>query len=270
MAAANELVLVLTKHHGLGNDFLIVLDPPPGTDLPATARVVCDRHRGIGADGLIAAFRTGTDIGGADARMVLHNADGSRAEMSGNGIRCLAQAMVDAGWSDEARPIAIVTDAGDHVAEVGPDNGNGERSVRVSMGPAKVVRSEGDLAVVDVGNPHLVLRVDDPAAVDLEAMGSEHADSNVEVIRVDDRSNITMRVYERGVGITQACGTGSCAAAAAAFAWGLTDARMVVHNPGGPLTVEIESGDHAWLTGPTTFVGKIEVEIEIEVEVDDR
>jgi diaminopimelate epimerase len=257
MAAAHPprtLTLTLTKHHGLGNDFLVVLDPPEQMDLAAAARHLCDRRRGVGADGFLAGFRT--DV--ADARMVLHNADGSVAEMSGNGIRCLAQAVVDAGWCDEGS-VAIATDVGDRVVDVGPDDGHGLRISRTSMGPAKVVRTEGKLAVVDTGNPHLVLQVDDPAAIDMDALGAEHADVNVEVIRVDDRSNITMRVYERGVGVTEACGTGSCAVAAAALAWGLTGPQVVVHNPGGPLTVELDLADEAWLTGPSVFVGRVEV-----------
>lgn len=256
--------LELTKHHGLGNDFLVLLHRSSqiAVDLPAVARALCDRRRGIGADGLIVALTT-TD---ADARMVLHNADGSRAEMSGNGIRCLAQAMADAGWCGDER-VVILTDAGARAVDVGPEVERGIRAPRVAMGAAKVTRLDDTDADVDVGNPHLVLRADDLAAIDLLALGAQHPDLNVEVIRVDDRANVTMRVHERGAGITEACGTGSCAVVAATVAWGLTGKRVVVHNPGGPLTVEVDVEDvgDAWLSGPAQRIAdRIDVEVRAE------
>lgn len=247
--------LNLTKHHGLGNDFLVLLGDQglDAADLPAVARSLCDRHRGIGADGLLSAVR-GT---GAVATMLLHNADGGRAEMSGNGIRCLGQALVGAGWA-EAGGFCVNTAAGERWLEVTAEEQPGCRSVRVGMGPAKVVRLGEGEAEVDVGNPHLVLLSDDPETIDLVALGAGHPDLNVEVVRVDDRLTATMRVHERGVGLTEACGTGSCAAVAATAAWGLTGSRVTVHNPGGDLHVELADGD-AFLTGPTHFVGRIEV-----------
>lgn len=253
-------MLTLTKHHGLGNDFLVALDAPADLDLRLLARALCDRRRGIGADGLIVASAGGDGPGDGRVRMVLHNADGGRAETSGNGLRCLGQALVDAG-RPEGR-IGVLTDAGEVVLHVGPERGAGRRDVRVGMGPVKVVRAEATVASVDAGNPHLVLQVDDPADVDLVKLGTEHADVNVEVIRVDDRSNVTMRVHERGAGVTQACGTGSCAVAAATLAWGLTDPRLVVHNPGGPLQVDATDLDDVQLTGPAQRVARVEVRIE--------
>lgn len=250
-------MLTLTKHHGLGNDFLIALDAPADLDASLAARALCDRRRGIGADGLIVA----SEGEGGAVRMVLHNADGGRAELSGNGLRCLGQALVDAGRRPEGR-IDVLTDAGGVVLQVGTERRPALRDVRVGMGAVKVVRTEGGLASVDAGNPHLVLRVDDPAAIDLVQLGAEHADVNVEVIRVDDRTNVTMRVHERGAGITQACGTGSCAVAAATLAWGLTGERVTVHNPGGPLEVDVSDLDDVWLTGPAQRIARVEVSIE--------
>ena len=247
--------LNLTKHHGLGNDFLILLgDQGVGEEaLPALARALCDRHRGIGADGLLAAMPATEAV----ARMVLHNADGGRAEMSGNGIRCLGQALVDAGWA-AAGGFCVHTDAGDRWLEVTAEEEPGRRNVRVGMGPATVVRLAEGEADVDTGNPHLVVLSADPDGVDLLALGAGHPDRNVEVVRVDDHLTATMRVHERGVGITQACGTGSCAVVAATAAWGLTGPRVTVRNPGGDLHVELADGE-AFLTGPTESVGRIEV-----------
>ena len=243
--------LTLTKHHGLGNDFLVLLDTDDAyaDDHAAMAVALCDRRTGIGADGLI---RLGPDL-----RMHLHNADGSRAETSGNGIRCLAQAILDLGVSG-GPDLEIVTDAG--VRHVTPryDQRDGTQSFTVDMGIAKVTDLEDRRAEVDTGNPHLVLLVADPAVEQLEELGAENPDVNVEVVRVDDVGNLTMRVHERGAGITQACGTGSCAIAAATRAWGRTGDRVVVHNPGGDLEVELQ-GDTALLTGPATFIARVEV-----------
>ncbi|MBW3650286.1 MAG: diaminopimelate epimerase [Actinobacteria bacterium] len=247
--------LNLTKHHGLGNDFLVLLGAQDLDEagLPALARALCDRRRGIGADGLIAAVPTADAV----ARMSLHNADGGRAEMSGNGIRCLGQALVDAGWADPGG-FCVLTDAGERWLEVTAEEAPGCRAVRVAMGPTKVLRLGDGEAEIDVGNPHLVVLVDDPEAVDLVALGERHPDRNVEVVRVEDRLAATMRVHERGVGLTLACGTGSCAVVAATVAFDLTEPRVTVHNPGGDLHVEVADGE-AFLTGPTQFVGRIEV-----------
>lgn len=244
--------LNLTKHHGLGNDFLVLLDTDDryaGADAAAMARALCHRTEGIGADGLI---RLGPEL-----RMHLHNADGSRAEMSGNGIRCLAQAIVDFGVHG-GDDLEILTDAGPKRVIPQFDQHDGRRSFKVDMGLVKVVDLEERRAEVDTGNPHLVLLVADPAAEALEALGAENPDVNVEVVRVEDTATVTMRVHERGAGITQACGTGSCAIAAATRAWGRTGDRVTVHNPGGPLVVELD-GDQAWLTGPAQYIGRVEV-----------
>jgi diaminopimelate epimerase len=244
--------LVLTKHHGLGNDFLVLLDTDDAyadADQGAMAVALCDRRRGVGADGLI---RLGPGL-----RMHLHNADGTRAEMSGNGIRCLAQAIVDFGVHGGPE-FEIVTDVGPRWVAARYVEDAGGQSFAVDMGAVKITDLEERRAEVDTGNPHLVLLVADPAAEPLEALGAENPDVNVEVARVDDHGTVTMRVHERGAGITQACGTGSCAVAAATRAWGLTGDAVKVRNPGGDLVIEL-TGDHARLTGPARYIGRIEV-----------
>jgi diaminopimelate epimerase len=232
-------MLRLTKHHALGNDFLVLLDREADA---AMARALCDRRTGVGADGLISVVA---------ARWVLHNADGSRAESSGNGLRCAAQAVARARGVD-AVDVTFDTDAGPRRVQLDGDVGT------VEMGPVVVKRLGERDADVDVGNPHLVVLVDDPSTVDLVAFGEAHADVNVELIAPSGTDELAFRVHERGAGITMACGTGSCAAVAAAQAWGLVGSSVVVHNPGGDVPVELE-GEEALLTGPTVFIADIEV-----------
>lgn len=242
--------LTLTKHHGLGNDFLVLVDTDErhAGEEPTMAARLCDRRRGIGADGLI---RLGPGL-----RMHLHNADGSPAEMSGNGIRCLAQAIIRLGI-DAGPELVIVTDVGAR-SLVLRDQTADEMSFAVDMGAVTVTDLEARRAEVDTGNPHIVLLVADPAVEQLEELGAENPDVNVEVVRVDEADKVTMRVHERGAGITEACGTGSCAVAAATRAWGLTGDKVTVRNPGGDLHVDLGS-DTATLTGPAVYIGRIEV-----------
>lgn len=229
----------LSKHHGLGNDFLVRLDGDVDADL---ARAVCERRTGVGADGLISV------VGG---RWVLLNADGSRAESSGNGLRCAAQAVARARGVT-ALEITFDTDAGPRRVQLDGD------VATVEMG-AVVIERERELGIeVRVGNPHLVLRVDDVEAVDLLALGAEQPSVNVEVIAPGpEPDSLAFRVHERGAGITMACGTGSVAAAAAAQAWGMVGPTVLVHNPGGDLTVTLQD-DEALLTGETVWIADVE------------
>lgn len=250
--------LLLTKHHGLGNDFLVLLDLAGAQPVDAArARALCDRRRGIGADGLI---RVTAGSGGADLTMELRNADGGLAEMSGNGISCLAQAAVDAGvapWPE----LSVMTQAGRRDLVVAPESRRGTRNVTVNMGVAEVT---GDVDVggnkgllIDVGNPHLVLR---DSGQDLVAVGAAHADRNVELIEPSGPDAIRMRVHERGVGPTEACGTGAVAAAVAARSWAMTlNGQVTVEQPGGSARVEIDDDASAWLTVAVEYVGRIEV-----------
>jgi diaminopimelate epimerase len=260
----------LTKHHGLGNDFIVLLDLD-GTHpvTAALARAVCDRHRGIGADGLLhvtAPPVTGT----ADVTMTLYNADGGRAEMSGNGISCLAQAVVRAGLVSGPE-VHVATDAGVRTVLLAVTAEPRTHRATVDMGPAKVGDEEPEwlgagvsrAVRVEIGNPHLVLSAGDvDAAFDLEGRGREINDVtpggiNVELVAAGPGPDeLTMLVYERGVGLTEACGTGACAAAVAAQQGGMSGPRVRVHQPGGAADVEIR--ETVALTVPVVLIATIE------------
>lgn len=236
--------LRLTKLHALGNDFLVLLDPDDRQPVDGErARALCDRNRGVGADGLI---RSTLRMDGS-ATMDLYNADGSRAEMSGNGISCLALALTDAGLVD-GPDIVISTDAG--LRTVRLENGR----ATVDMGTI-AVKEDGDGFRVDVGNPHLVLREE---GQDLDELGRTHPDLNIELVVSAGEAELAMRVHERGVGITAACGTGAVAAAAAGREWLLTGDHVVVRQPGGHATVDL-LGNTAKLTVPVVHVARVEV-----------
>lgn len=257
----------LTKHHGLGNDFLVLLDLDATSAVtPALARAVCDRHRGVGADGLLHV----TPSTAADVTMTLYNADGGRAEMSGNGISCLAQAVVEAGVVPLGR-VVVATDAGIRSVRLEPTDDRREHRATVDMGVAKVGDDEVEwldehvirATRVDVGNPHLVLHAPKlDTDIDLEALGMSVNDLvpegiNVELVAPGPRDDeLTMRVYERGVGLTEACGTGACAAAAAALQWGLAGPRVTVRQPGGPAVIEIR--ESLAMTVPVVHIATID------------
>jgi diaminopimelate epimerase len=265
----------LTKHHGLGNDFLVLpTDQPLGDgQWSSTARRLCDRRRGVGADGLL--LLTPAPQAGVDARMTVHNADGSRAEMSGNGIRCLAQALARRRGDTHARYL-VDTDAGRRVVEVSPLADPATVEVAVAMGLATELDPPPGWATVGgeparlvahlaLGNPHTVVGVDDFDAVDLEALGARLPEVNLEVVTAGRRHDeIRLRVHERGVGVTAACGTGACAAAVAAARWGLAapkDGVMTVKMDGGAVRVRLSDDPLAGITlvGPATFVAAVEV-----------
>jgi diaminopimelate epimerase len=263
----------LTKHHGLGNDFVVLFHPPTADDdvLGGLARRWCERRRGIGADGLL----IGESAADASAQMVIYNADGSRAEMSGNGIRCFAQAL--ALRRDDTLPVtmSILTDAGVRTVELTSTEDPATVLATVDMGPVLELdepagwaalgsHPERPVAHLGVGNPHTVVAVEDVAAVDVVDLGSRLADVNLEVVEAGPEPYaVTMRVHERGVGVTDACGTGACAAAVAASRWGLVSGapEIVVHMPGGSARVALDrpAPGRVTLTGPATYVATIEV-----------
>ena len=264
----------LTKHHGLGNDFLVLFDDQPLVRLPfgVLAKQWCDRRRGFGADGLLVGL-TNVDPAVSDVGMVLHNADGSRAEMSGNGIRCLAQAAA-ARTGMTSGTLRIATDAGVRTVEIHPGSERRTILASVDMGEITTIDEPGTwselgcdpmrpVAHLGLGNPHSVVGVEDILAVDLLALGATVPDVNLEIVQPGPEPNaITMRVHERGAGITEACGTGACAAAWAAVQWGLVPAstpEIVVHMDGGDATVRLNQPlpGHVTLTGPATFIGTI-------------
>lgn len=271
--------LRLQKLHGLGNDFLIAIDPGvPESSLAELAVRLCDRRRGIGADGLIVTSPSGRS--GVDASMILHNSDGSRAELSGNGVRCLGHAMVRAA-NQVAGELVVDTDAGLRSLTVQPGDSPDAVQASVGMGQAtegpatpelalELARGElgSDVALraatVDVGNPHLVVEVADPATIALAPTGAAleaHFTEgiNVHLIAAADSSDtLSLRVWERGAGVTEACGTGAVASAHVASSWGLVGDAARVVMPGGEVQVEL-GGSELVLVGPSVFVADIEV-----------
>jgi diaminopimelate epimerase len=259
--------LELTKHHGLGNDFLVAFHPHVD-DLPGLARRLCDRRRGIGADGLL----IGESEPGFAARMELYNADGSRAEMSGNGIRCFAQAL--ARRRGDLAPQRILTDAGERLVTLYATDDPDVIEAAVDMGAVLAIQEPADwhhigtdtlrpVAHLSVGNPHAVVAVNDVTVVDLLSLGEIVPYINLELVEPGpEHDAITMRVHERGAGITEACGTGACASAWAAMSWGLVateSEQITVHMDGGDAKVRLhqpESG-HVTLVGPAVFVASI-------------
>lgn len=282
--------LRLSKFDATGNDFLVLLDlEGEHVPTPADVRALCDRHGGIGADGVIRVL-AGRD--GADVAMELRNADGGRAEMSGNGMRCLA-ALVRREGVVTADEFTVATEAG--VKTVVWRAGDDTPYARVHMGdvtfdpsaiPIAVDSPFGLKAEVDgtvyegdaagVGNPHFVLFVDDPRSVPIAHHGArlEHDTRfphrvSVEFVALEGPDVIRMRVWERGVGETRSCGTGACAAAAAARRRGLVGDAVRVQVPGGLLSVELgpksdpgaPTDGPVWLGGPVTFVADHAVEL---------
>jgi diaminopimelate epimerase len=264
------------KYHGLGNDFVVLDRRQTGVDIDAgLSRWMCDRRRGIGADGVLSLLPSK----GGVARMVVHNADGSIAEMCGNGLRCAVKYLVD--HSGE-RPGRIDVETGAGVLACFPGYGpDGVAEVDISMGPARLVAPnlpsgatghpflEAPIpghaglrgSAVSMGNPHLVLLdrpLDEAERLGpiLEVHPSFPDRTNVEFVRVDP-DGLTVVVWERGCGLTQSCGTGACASAAAAvLAKRLpADAWLRVTLPGGDLQIRVPSDlSDIRLRGPVTAV----------------
>ncbi len=260
------------KMHGLGNDFLVVDDrEAQPVDWPALAQRVCERHTGVGADGVLLVQRS--DV--ADLRMRLFNADGSEAEMCGNGIRCVAEYVAVHGISGDR--VVWETGAGAVVTErIGDD------LVTVDMGPPRFAPAEiparfdaaevldaplrvGDttlrVSCVSMGNPHCVVVVDDVDAFPLQRIGPlvEHHEAfpqrtNFEIVQVLSRTRVRQRTFERGVGETNACGTGASAVGVAVQRLGLCDAPVTVELRGGPLHIAWAPGTTVRMTGPAQRV----------------
>ena len=251
--------------HGAGNDFLI-FDPGEveGRDLPALARHACDRHFGVGADGILIPAPTPE----ADLEMVHLNSDGSRPEMCGNGLRCLARYARDYEIV-EADALTVATGAG--VKKVVLFEGG---SSRVDMGPpafAPEVEAGGfRLLRVSMGNPHAVAFLQDPErleALDLHAVGPPLENdplfpegANVEFVHVGGEREIRMRIWERGAGETLASGSGSCAAAVAAIKVGLAESPVEVRLDGGVVEIGWSgAGEPVYMTGPAEYVCEGEI-----------
>lgn len=268
----------LSKHHGLGNDFLICLTEHLPLDAAARAAAWCDRRIGIGADGLIFGLPAapGTD---GDIVMRLLNSDGSPAEISGNGLRCFAQAVA----RDRAEPdthLRVSTPAGTRSCTVHATDTAETVVATVDMGLVcpgpdpdvdDLLAAVGDPVVGvrrwetgDIGNPHVVCEVTDPDAIDLAVAGPaveahfEHG-ANVHFVTAPSRTELSVRVWERGAGITNACGTGATVAADVFHRWGLVDRKVIVRMPGGDAIVDL--GPPVTLTGPATHVADLEVRV---------
>lgn len=273
----------LTKHHGLGNDFVIALEEVNGPlrGDATLARALCDRRRGIGADGLIIGSRPSEDVTGPGGRpidVVMHlwNADGSRAEMSGNGIRCLGQALAMARDDHEAT-YAVFTDGGFRELVVHDDANHRLATVSVTMGlvgegpavpPSVSERLGSDRhETADLGNPHLVVLVSDLSSVDLVGTGAWiesqfDAGINVEFIATGtEPDSLDLLVWERGAGVTEACGTGAVAAATLAHQWGLVGREVRVVMPGGSAEVIVAPSPDAEpiLIGPSQHIATLEL-----------
>jgi len=275
--------LAFAKLHGTANDFVYV-DARRGLprDPAALAPALCDRHRGIGADGLILLL----DSEQADCRMRIFNADGSVAEMCGNGIRGFAKFVLDRELV-RGVPLRVETDAGIKIVE--PEMADG-RVVRVTVdmgapvwdGRAIPVAADGEVVerplevdgreyrvtCVSMGNPHCVVFLDDVASLPLATIGPRFEYHpffprrvNTEFIRVAGPADLEMRVWERGAGETLACGTGACAAAVAAARTGRTGRCLRVALPGGSLDIDWQADDHVHMSGDAVevFDGFIEV-----------
>ncbi len=276
--------LPFTKMHGISNDYVYV--NAFATNVPdpvAVAQKVSDRRTGIGGDGLILICPSNT----AHARMEMYNADGSRGEMCGNGIRCVGKFVFDHGLV-KANPLKIETDAGlktlflelkdNKVARVTVDMGEpileGPRIPVAVAGeminqPLTVAGQSYHVTCISMGNPHCVTFVDNVEPLELDKIGPqfEHHSLfpkriNTEFIQVVSSTELNMRVWERGSGETWACGTGACAAAVAAALNKKAGRRVTIHLRGGDLEIEWRAEDnHVYMTGPAeeVFAGTIEV-----------
>jgi diaminopimelate epimerase len=284
---ASEIEFV--KGHGAQNDFVIVPDLDAsmpglvdGRVSDSLIRSLCDRRTGIGADGVLRVVRSAKQPGSADYLdgapvpewfMDFYNADGTVGEMCGNGVRVFARYLAAAELAQAGRAgIPIGTRAGVKTATFEADT-----SITVDMGIASVVREDITVTVpghtwpstsVDVGNPHLVVIVDDVddagdllAAPTWDPVAGMPAGANIEFVQLLEPGHVRMRVHERGVGETRACGTGACAAALVASDTLELPARVRVDVPGGTLVVTLEEDGHVLLTGPAelTYFGSIPV-----------
>ena len=279
----------VSKFDAWGNDFL-VLDVAQlrsaGADeaavvWPEVSRAWCNRASGVGADGLLLLER----IDDVNARMRLYNSDGSTAEMSGNGARCFAHALFRSDAARGERVYRLHTDAGVREVTVGEQDSTSVVAT-VDMGEVSTIDAPANWAAVgahpdrpvvhvSVGNPHTVVGVDDVDSVDIGQLGRQVPQVNLEIIAPGPgRNAITMRVHERGAGITQACGTGACASAWAALRWGLVSSttervEVTVHMLGGDAVVTLnapEAGRVA-LTGPAQYVDSYDASLEAPYSV---
>jgi len=283
VAALAPIVLQFSKYQGLGNDFLMLdgrgassTDASYGLT-PERIQRLCNRRFGVGADGVILALPPRQ---GGELRMRIFNADGTEPEMCGNGMRCLARFLADSDGDVPGRQWQIETLAGRIVPELRQDG-----SIRVDMGAPfldpesipttlpcgdnglaqghlEVAGSSFAVGAAGMGNPHVVIPVDDVEAVDLERYGAAFevhpafpARTNVHFVQVISPTHLVMRVWERGAGPTLACGTGACATLVVAHLLGLAERCARLDLPGGPLEIDWdEASGHVFMAGPAVAV----------------
>ncbi len=260
-----------TKMHGLGNDYLYVYGDVPD-NISELSQKLSDRHFGVGSDGMIYISPSGV----ADFKMRIFNADGSEAKMCGNGIRCVGKYVYDKGYTDKTR-LTVETLSGIKKLEMQVRSGK-VRSVTVDMGIAEVCEEMeiivGDQPVtgtpVSVGNPHFVIFVDDIDKAPLYTLGpliEKHEafpdGVNVEFLQVLGENQLRMRVWERGSGVTMACGTGACASTAAAVKKGYCpfEKPVTVFLDGGPLEITVSEGGNIMMNGPAERICEGEADI---------
>lgn len=284
-----------TKMHGCGNDYIYIngfTEKIPKEDKTELVRRISDRHFGIGGDGAI--FINPSQE--ADFEMEMYNADGSRAEMCGNGIRCVAKYVYDKGLTDKT-DISVISCGQIKYLELFLKEGKVD-TVRVNMGAPElrpeqipVMAAEGDFSAVQdgvidapilvegkeykitcvsMGNPHAVIFMDDVTNLKIEQIGPYFENherfpkrTNTEFVKVLDRKTVQMRVWERGTGETLACGTGCCAAVVACILNGLTDELVTVKLLGGEIEIEWDrEADLVYMTGPATTVFEGEYDVQ--------
>lgn len=277
------MTLKFSKYHGLGNDFILIDNRHSDQPLISAHEAVklCDRHFGIGADGVIFVL---PGVNGCDYTMRIFNSDGSEPEMCGNGIRCFAQFVTELEGKEEiGKQYPIHTLAGKITPTI-----KGKGMITVDMGapqlraelipttlgaetvinqPLTIADKTYEVTCVSMGNPHCLVFVEDVASIDLRVIGAKFETNavfpqktNTEFIQVIDAHYVKMRVWERGAGITLACGTGACATVVAGVLTGKTERICTVELPGGCLDIEWREGDnHVYMTGPAqkVFTGTI-------------
>ncbi len=253
-----------TKMHGLGNDYLYVYGEVP-SNIEELSKKLSERHFGAGSDGMIYISPSNT----ADFKMRIFNADGSEARMCGNGIRCVGKYVYEKGYTDKTK-LTIETLSSIKTLDLNVSLGK-VKSVTVDMGKAVVsekmtLNVDGEKIVlipVSVGNPHAVIFVEDINDAPLTTLGPkiEHHEAfpegvNVEFVQVLGEDALRMRVWERGSGVTMACGTGACASVAAAVKnkLCLAEEQVAVHLDGGILKISVDRYDNVTMTGPAEFI----------------
>ncbi len=253
-----------TKMHGLGNDYLYVYGEVP-ENIAELSQYLSERHFGAGSDGMIYISKSNV----ADFKMRIFNADGSEAKMCGNGIRCVGKYVYDKGYTDK-KQLTVETLSGIKTLKL-HIVGDKVKTVTVSMGKAiadenttiDVNGKKAELIPVNVGNPHAVIFVDDIETAPLTTLGPEIEHHpffpdgvNVEFVQVLSEEKLRMRVWERGSGVTLACGTGACASTMAAISAGYCryDDTISVQLDGGTLKIKIDGDNEVQMTGPAKFV----------------